>query len=67
MLKSSKKLQLGSIWERMKKMGIQSRIGRIVGIIVENTMPWLAGGVFQHLPNYGKNHIYKDGRKNCCN
>jgi hypothetical protein len=48
-------------------MGIQSRIGRIVGIIVENTMPWLAGGVFQHLSDYGKNYIYKDGRKNCCN
>jgi hypothetical protein len=67
MLKSWKKLQLGSIWERMKKMGIQSRIGRIVGIVVENTMPCLVGGIFQHLSNYGKNYIYKDGRKNCCN
>jgi len=33
------KLQLGSIWKRMKKKGVQSKTGRIVGTIMENTTP----------------------------
>jgi hypothetical protein len=40
-----------SWWERMKKMGIQNKTGRIVGTIVESPTPWLANGISQHLSN----------------
>jgi hypothetical protein len=58
---------LGQYGRGWKKMGIQSRISRIVGTIMENTTPWLAGGVSQHLSDYGRHYICKDGRENCCN
>jgi hypothetical protein len=32
---------------------------------MENTTPWLTGGVSQHLSNQGRDHLCKVRRENC--